>query len=96
MKHYRVANRTRFICFLTLVCILACFIFLGAVNKSAAAGKESYTEFVVKEGDTLWDIAKSCGNPHEDIRETIYRICSINDIKAEDLRPGQVILVPEE
>ena len=87
MKHYRVANRTRFICFLTLVCILACFIFLGAVNKSAAAGKESYTEFVVKEGDTLWDIAKK-------YKTTVSKIANVNNINDESkIEVGQKILL---
>ena len=54
-----------------------------------------YTVVTVEEGDTLWAIAKEYGRQDVDIREAVYEICSFNGIKAADLRPGQVLKVPQ-
>ena len=94
---YRIVNRTRFIVFVLAVCIAVCFVIGGMVNISAAKEKRDlrYTEVTVRDGDTLWAIAKECGRTDADIREVIWEICSVNGVKASDLRPGQVLKVPQ-
>ena len=96
MRHYKVVNRKRFICFLISLIMALCFIVLGSVNISSAKEKKDlrYTKVVIEEGDTLWELAKLYGDGSKDIREIIYEICSINDIKASDLIPGMTILIP--
>ncbi|MBR0481440.1 MAG: LysM peptidoglycan-binding domain-containing protein [Firmicutes bacterium] len=98
MKHYRIANKARFICFVLTVCLILCFAVMGIVNTSAAKEKRDlrFTEVTVTEGDTLWALAKEYGSKDKDIREVIYDICTVNDIKASDLKPGQTVLIPGE
>ena len=69
---------------------------MGVLNICSADEKKNtrYTEITVVEGDTLWALAKEYGCGEKDIREVIYDICSVNKIKASDLRPGQTLLIP--
>jgi len=98
MKRYKVVDRKRFICFLMLVLIAVSFTVLGFVNHSSAneTTDHRYTEIIIEKGDTLWEIAKVYGSSEKDIREVIYDICRFNNIKASDLRPGQILYIPEE
>ncbi|WP_288285918.1 LysM domain-containing protein [uncultured Megasphaera sp.] len=50
---------------------------------------------IVKDGETLWDIARSVADARgQDIRETIYEIQINNGINEVDsLRPGQKIII---
>ena len=98
MRHYKIVNRYRFIAFIVTVCVLISFAVLGFSNICSASDKKSkrYTEVTVMEGDTLWALAGDYGSENKDIRDTIYEICSLNGIKASDLRPGQIILIPQE
>ena len=45
-------------------------------------------------GDTLWDIAQEYGSDNKDIRQVVFDICRLNDLRADELRPGQIIMVP--
>ena len=96
MKHYRIANRIRFVSFVVTACLLLSFAVMGVLNICSADEKKNtrYTEITVVEGDTLWALAKEYGCGEKDIREVIYDICSVNKIKASDLRPGQTLLIP--
>ena len=98
MRHYRIKNRARFIGFLALACIVVCFVISGVFSRSSANEKRDmrYTEVVIEEGDTLWSLAKTYGSGDKDVREVVYDICIANDIKASDLRPGQVLRIPED
>jgi hypothetical protein len=42
---------------------------------------------MVGNGETLWDIAKSC-------RATISDICTANELDTERVEPGSVLLIP--
>ena len=49
----------------------------------------------VAPGDTLWRIAERTTDGSEDLRQTIYVICRINDLnEAVYLTPGQQLMVP--
>ena len=95
MRHYRIKNKFRFITFMVITVLIASMA-IGALFPVTAIGKgPEYTEVKVKDGDTLWSIAKAYGDPARDIRENIYEICRINDISAESLYAGAVIVVPQ-
>ena len=98
MRHYRIINRGRFICFVLAVILIFCFVIMGILNSSAAKEKVDmrYIKVEIEEGDTLWALAKVYGSEDKDIREIVYDICKINGIKASDLRPGQIIMIPED
>ena len=64
------------------------------IGKAQSFKEQEYTEVTVCAGDTLWDLALEYGSGDVDVRELIYNICQINNIKAADLRAGQIILIP--
>jgi LysM repeat protein len=50
----------------------------------------------VQPGDTLWDIAREYTAPGEDIRVTIERIRTHNNLKSLVLHPGQTLEIPTD
>lgn len=98
MKHYKIVNRTRFICF-EIVLFITVFLIAGALFSRVTAGADSRkncTEVRVVAGDTLWDIAKEYGSDKKDIRQVVSDICRLNHLRADELRPGQIIMVPRD
>lgn len=95
---YKIVNRFRFISFITISIILICCIFAGLFNTTIALNnkKENFTEVLVCEGDTLWDIAKEYGTKTKDVREVIYDICKTNGLSGAEIYEGQLIRVPEK
>ena len=87
---YRIANKKRFITFVTVVIVSLS----GLFSLSFAKGEQAYTEVKVEEGDTLWSIAAEYGSPREDIRNTIYDIQKANSLDGALIYVGQVLLVP--
>ena len=65
-----------------LICgfiILGGAVYYVAADVVGSNNEEVYT-YVVKEGDTLWDIADKNSNGHGDIRQKIYNIQKMNHI----------------
>ena len=64
---------------------------VSAVKESKSlAGNEPKPSLVIRrvmEGETLWDVAKSCG-------ATIHDICTANEMTAEVAVPGSMLLIP--
>lgn len=50
-------------------------------------------EYIVSEGDTMWQIAKQNIDETDDIRQYIDNIEEINNINVGDIKPGQKINV---
>ncbi len=65
------------------------------VMKAQEPAPEMETYIVeVDYGDTLWDICGDIAANKVDVREVIYRTMEDNHIdKADDLQPGQMLLV---
>lgn len=97
MKRYKIVNKFRFISFAVTVLLFLCFSTAGFLGLLDAHGAEKveYTEVQVVDGDTIWQLAKEYGNSSKDIREVIFQICKINNIKADTLQAGQTILIPK-
>jgi len=96
-KRYRINSRTRFTLFvvITIILITAVMNFaleFDTVNSSTA---QEYREIKISSGDTLWSIADNYMKDNSDIRKSVYELCRINDISADELRAGMTILVPE-
>ena len=96
MKHYRIKNRFRFITFVTIIMLVTAFSLTGLFSliEAHSTVEPEYVEVTVEAGDTLWNLAKAYGSDNCDIREIVYDICQVNNIKASDLRAGQTILIP--
>ena len=92
-----------------LIIIAVCFVtvsagYLGAYNSTRSDTGLSYTAqaeetiilktVTVHSGDTLWGIASKYSEPSKDIRKQIREICELNGVKAGEIYPGQLIIVP--
>ena len=54
-----------------------------------------YTDIEVKDGDSLWSIAqKYCDSHYNSIFEYMNEVRSINHIKGDTIREGQLLIVP--
>lgn len=97
-KRYRIRSHTRFTIFLTLV-ILSTIYFAGLAfggSQAVSLTEPAYATIIVQNGDTLWGLAKAYGPEHQDIRRTVYTICQINSITPDDIKPGDMIWIPQQ
>ena len=96
-KRYRVKSKFRFCLSLTIMLIILISITGTAIggNQAVSLTKPTYTEIMIVNGDTLWDLAKSFGPDDQDVRKVVHAICEINDISADRIQSGQKILIPQ-
>ncbi len=97
-KKYRIKSSFRFTIFISIILLIGILFinsFLGLSDASGLSDNEDkYMEFTVSYGDTLWDIADMYMSDDIDLRECVYILCELNEITADNIYPGQVILVP--
>ena len=95
-KRTVIVNRTKFFTFLTLaVVVLNVLLIYAYTPSSTQADAVNKTQSItVAHGDTIWSIAEEYGSEDEDIRNTIYKIKKLNNMKNAELKVGQNILVP--
>ena len=65
--------------------------FGATTGPSSAVPTEDY---VVRSGDTLWDIAAERTDAGEDVRGTVTSIRRLNDLTSSMIMPGEIIMVP--
>ncbi|MFV0516784.1 MAG: LysM peptidoglycan-binding domain-containing protein [Aminipila sp.] len=96
-KSYRIKSKFRFITSITMTLILFIFVANTVFGLNSASSLTKYTpiQVEVRYGDSLWNIASEYGPKNADKREIIYEICSLNDITADSIYPGQTIFVPD-
>lgn len=78
----------------TLTAVL--LIMSHGFTKTLVPAAVEYKEVIVRDGDTLWQIAVRHRGAHSDTRRMVDRIRDINDLSTAVLRPGQVLKVPVE
>lgn len=81
---------------ITALFFVFCLLFVNTLSGPAAIGEQenSYIEYVVKPGDTLWNIAKNFGTEDEDPRKLIYQIRKINGMETGEIFVNQIIKIP--
>jgi hypothetical protein len=96
-KTYRICSKKRFFIFLLLL-VTVSFWVGGYVNAedSDISASTAYVDVEVRSGDTLWRIAGAYNSEDKDIRQFIYEISEINDIKGGYIYPGDIIKIPVE
>ena len=89
----RITRRGRVVLGLALALpVMALSVFLassGALAESDAASND-FEYMTVLSGDTLWSIATMI-SPHEDPRDVVANIISLNQLETASLMPGKEI-----
>ena len=82
---------------LTVLTLALCGLLIGPVahglTASAAPRRQPVRVWVVRSGDTLWQIARQVA-PSEDPRAVVDRIATANPIAKSGIVPGQSLVVP--
>ncbi len=89
---YKVKNKFRFSVFLLVVLFSLISIFSLSANALTVDNEKT---IIVKQGETLWSIAE--GNfdyNKEDIREYIFNIKVLNNLKDSNINSGQQLKLP--
>ena len=92
-RTYVRRRRTAAVLGTALVAVLLSPLAAGAVRRGEAPDPPAQRVVVVREGDTLWSIARQA-RPDEDPRITIEAIVRSNEVDAGALVPGQSLAVP--
>ncbi len=97
IRKYKIRNRFRFTMFLTLTILMGMIIsnILIGFNQAESLTKTAYAQIQVEYGDTIWELAREFGPINIDTRKVVREIYSLNEIRADELYPGQVILIPQ-
>lgn len=91
-------TRTQLSVQLSVLLATVCVVFLligGASDANAGAQPAPATEYVVAQGDTLWEIAAEHVSDGEDVRVFIDEIKDRTGITSSDLQVGQVLQIPQ-
>lgn len=67
---------------------------LSSVKAHSITLKEDYHEFLVIEGDTIWNIALRYKPNRYDVRDMVYRIKEFNNKDTSHIYPGETIKIP--
>lgn len=94
-RRLRIKNRKRLIVFLVLILLILLMIFIPKKGATQA----NYIEYKVAYGDTYWQIARELQEagyrPREDIRAVVHELISKSGIRADELKEGDTIYIPD-
>lgn len=91
----RVVNKKRFSIFVSVVVLVTIALLFVVANATDKPNVVGYNTYVVSNGDTLWDIAKtSNGYDYVDTREIVYTIRTASGLDTADIHCGDVVQVP--
>jgi len=94
-KRLVIVNKFRFITFLLVLILLFALLLNNLLSVVVASNTyDDYERITIKEGDTIWDIAKSNNPKGDDVREVVYKIKKINNISNEWIEAGDILKIP--
>ncbi|NBI07929.1 LysM peptidoglycan-binding domain-containing protein [Senegalia massiliensis] len=94
-KRLVIVNKFRFVTFLLVLILLFALLLNNLLSVVVASNTDSeYKQIHVKEGDTIWCIAKSNNPEGDDVREVVYKIKKINNISNEWIEAGDILKIP--
>ena len=85
----RKQRRTLFMFFI-IAFVLCAYFAMGAV----ANNTEEYITVVAEPGDTLWEICEENLPANVDLRNYVYKVKYINEMKTSAIDVGQEIILP--
>ena len=89
----RTTIPTRVVVIISTIVVALVLLLASSVGASGAV-VVSTEEYLVRSGDTLWDIAVERTPEGRDVRDTVAAIRSINRLERSVIQPGQVLGVP--
>ena len=92
MKKRRIMFKARFL-------VILAVLFFGYISLSAGCENESKTEkmiYVVRSGDTLWEIAEEYCPNDMDMRKYIHNITEDNGLETLNIHPDMVLEIERE
>jgi LysM repeat protein len=90
-KKYVLKNKKRFLGFITFIILVAITVLF---TRTVYAYKEiTYTTVQVRQGDTLWGIAKEFSKS-DDVRKLIYEIKKVNKLENSNITQGDELKIP--
>ena len=94
-RQYVLVNKGRFFIFMFIMVGLIFFIFFSTkvTGSTGHTNEETYVQYTVTPGDTLWDIANSYRDQTE-IRKYISRLIQVNQMTSADIYAGETLLIP--
>jgi LysM repeat protein len=81
---------------LSVLLATICTVFLlvgGAAD--AGEGPAPSIQYVVAQGDTLWEVAAQHLGSDQDVRPLIQEIKDLSGIQSSALQPGQILQIPQ-
>lgn len=93
MRYIRLTRRQKQLRAVMLLC--AVMILTISLINSVRSEKVSYNIYIVRDDDTLWDIAYRQYGDEVDIRDYIEMIEEINGIDGHVIKIGDKLLIPE-
>jgi LysM repeat protein len=90
---YKLKNKKRFSIFISILVLITLTTIL--TNTVYGFKQPRYNLITVRQGDTLWDIAKK-SDSNKDIREFIYEIKAVNNLNNSEIYQGTVLKIPAE
>jgi len=91
MRHKKM--KVRFVVIFCFVLFLLLLVSIGDLVTCEKRTDVQTTEYVVREGDTLWDIARRI-SPEGHHGKIVWTIRELNGLESSLIRPGQKILIP--
>ena len=95
-RNSRSIRKPYFVLFLAVLLFSLSFLVFGGTKAKAEteAVRKYYTSISVKQGDSLWSIAKSFAPAYADIQAYVDELASINGIpQSSRLYPGRSLVV---
>ncbi|HAE63063.1 MAG TPA: LysM domain-containing protein [Eubacteriaceae bacterium] len=94
-KKIRVVNKFRLILAVLLLAIVMVFLSTSLIQIAKGQERPVYETYIVKKGDTLWNIARSYSSDEVDVRDVIFDISMHNNISGnEHIYPNQRLEIP--
>lgn len=88
----RIKNKFKFIRSMFILVLLVLAISHISIAKTNTTEAETIT-YTITKSDTLWTIAKQYTPNNKDIRQTIFDIEKLNNLKNATIYPGQEIQI---
>lgn len=92
MKHYRIAKKGRFFGF---ACSVVLVVGLACGCATAKSTGEATTIHIVRQGETVWDIAKQYCPDGADVRRFAFEIAQDNGLNDYIIRAGERLVIHE-